>query len=199
MTPSTKLIVTEQHDDLVDEFTDMFAELESMDSFDLKKDEVAANLAALLALTGTTRSELAEKQCWKKSRVTSILSGNANPTLRTIWEFCSNLGYDFDIVFRLFDEKRPSQPWQKVFQQYATMVDGPLNAKNILLILHVQTPQEVARDIVSGNQKSRYFSVENTSEYSSASSNTISLQSQLSAPQPSLNVPIKLGSLAYAK
>lgn len=199
MTPSTELMVTEQYDDEVGDLIDMFADLEPIDSFDVKKDEVAANLAALLALTGITRSEFAEKACWKKSRVTNVLSGKSNPTLRTVWEFCSRLGYDFDIVFRLFDEKRPSQPWQKTPQPFVTLSNECISGKNFFgPTLHIQTPQEVARDFDTGNHKSIYVSFAITSDYSHSCSNTIPVQLQPPMPQSSLNIPITLGSLAYA-
>lgn len=199
MNSSTEQILAEQCDDEIGDLVDMFAELEPVDPFYVKKDEVAANLAALLALTGTTRSELAERTCWKKSRITSVLSGKSNPTLRTIWEFCSRLGYDFDIVFRLFDEQRPSQPWQRTSQHRVTVSNEfNSNKSSFYPVLHVQTPLEVARDFDTGNQKSLYVSFAITSEGIPSCSNTIPIQLQPPMPQPSLNIPITVGRFAYA-
>jgi transcriptional regulator with XRE-family HTH domain len=148
-----------QDDDL-----DLFPDLEPLHPFDIKKDELAANLSALMSYTKKTRSELARELGWGKSRITKVLSGKNNLTLRTICEFTTCLGYDFDVVFRTLVEKRPEQPWQKIrniaIHGYVANASAPL--------IDVQTANQVAKDLFEGNHRSHYFSLHVPSSSSSA-------------------------------
>jgi|GEM_PF-6703282 len=93
------------------DFADILAVLEA-DDLSIKKDEVGTNLATLVAYSETTRSELAELLGWKKSRISRVLSGMENLTLRTIHDICKAIGYDFDVIFRKKDVAKSMQPWQ---------------------------------------------------------------------------------------
>ena len=104
------------------DFSDILAALAAPDSFTLKKDEVGTDLVSLVAFTDTNRSSLAEILDYKKSRITRILSGMENLTLRTIHDVCKAVGYEFDITFRKKAEVKPLQPWQTI----ETIFEKPL-------------------------------------------------------------------------
>lgn len=150
------------HGDRSGDPEDMFADLPEIDPFALKKDEVAAQLVALMSFAKKNRSQMAEHLSCKKSRVTNVLSGKGNPTIRTIWDFCGALGYDFDVIFRATHDHRPPQLWQKP-ENIVGLSDElyldvtPTRPKVTIL---AQTPTEVAVDILNGRAKPAYFSVE---------------------------------------
>jgi transcriptional regulator with XRE-family HTH domain len=93
-------------------FYDLFAELDALEPFDIKKEELAAQLTALLSYTKTTRSNFAQVSGWQKSTVTAVLNGKRNPTFKTLWEFAHYLGYETDLIFREPNEPHHRQPWQ---------------------------------------------------------------------------------------
>lgn len=78
-----------------------------------KLDEVSVGLCALLEHTKVSRAELARKLGWTPSRVTKVLSGEDNLTLRTLVRFLSVLDYDFDVVMRKRGAARARQPWDR--------------------------------------------------------------------------------------
>jgi len=129
------------------DFQDLFAELDELDPFDIKKDELAARLTALLSFSDETRSSFAQKFGWQKSQVTALLNGKRNPTFKTVWEFARNLGYEADLTFRKPDEAPARQPWQlkTISQQNCTF--------------KFQTPREVALDLKDGNHSDCYVAI----------------------------------------
>lgn len=139
--------------------TDLFAHLPADDPFNVKKDRLASELAALMSYCRKSRTSIADELGWKKSQVTRLLSGNQNPTLKTLWDFSSHLGYDFDIVFRSFQEQEENrQPWHK-----SSVVDfiAP-NVENVFKFIHqvkVQTPIEVVKDCFEGRASAVYISI----------------------------------------
>lgn len=80
--------------------------------FIVKKNEVGSDLAALVAYVEETRSGLADRLSWKDSRVTKVLSGTENLTLKTVFELARALGYDFQIVLKAIGQHRIPQPWE---------------------------------------------------------------------------------------
>ena len=138
------------------ELDDMFADLPPLDLFDLKKTEVATHLSALMSCTGNTRSSVAASLRWKKSRITQVLSGNGNPTIKTIFEFCSAIGYDFDIAFRKAAAPRVSQPWQNI--ERASVEPQPAYIPPIRLTL--QYSAEVERDVLFGRTAPAYIRID---------------------------------------
>lgn len=164
MTNSTAITTTEQNGETDNYLDDLFSDLEPIAPFEIKKDEIANNLLALMVFAQKNRSMLASDLGWKKSRMTSVLSGKGNPTIKTIWEFSSKLGYDFDVIFRHLNEKRPSQPWQMAAKSSISLDhSGFKNAEPYQvadgLMIEVQTAKQVAFDLLKGTQKSHYFSV----------------------------------------
>lgn len=110
------------------DFQDLFAELDEIDPFDIKKDELAARLTALLSYSHETRSSFAKISGWPKSQVTALLNGKRNPTFKTVWEFARNLGYEADLTFRKSDEAPSRQPWQvkiNVQKNYSFKIQTP--------------------------------------------------------------------------
>lgn len=67
--------------------------------FELKAQDVAVKLANAVALSGMTQKELADKLGWKTSRMSKVLHGASNLTLKTMFQVCEALGIDFDVHF----------------------------------------------------------------------------------------------------
>lgn len=67
--------------------------------FELKAQAVAVQLASTVAASGMTQKELADKLGWKASRVSKVLHGASNLTLKTMFQVCEALGIDFDVHF----------------------------------------------------------------------------------------------------
>lgn len=75
------------------------ASLEDKDfRFELKAQAVAVELAAAVADAGLSQKELAERLGWKPSRVSKVLHGATNVTLRTLFDLYDALGLDFSIA-----------------------------------------------------------------------------------------------------
>ncbi|MGN5519640.1 helix-turn-helix transcriptional regulator [Halopseudomonas sp. Lyrl_26] len=68
--------------------------------FEAKAQDVAIALASAVHQAGLSRAELAKKLKWKPSRVTKVLTGSTNLTLKTIFEVCRAIGLEFDVVLR---------------------------------------------------------------------------------------------------
>lgn len=80
--------------------------------FAIKTQTVATDLARAVADAGQTRAAVADKLGWKPSRLSKILSGDANLTLRTLHELSEALGLEFDVILRHRDQARAAQPWE---------------------------------------------------------------------------------------
>lgn len=166
MMNSTALISIEE-DNTEDSFSDLFPDIAPLDPLDVKKDEIATQLAALMTFAKRNRTALADELGWKKSRVSNVLSGKSNLTIRTIWDIASHLNFDFDLVFRSPNEKRPPQPWQKVANRVMLnkIVEVSQGASHIQRpakhhIIEIQTAQQVATDLMRGSHRSHYFSLQ---------------------------------------
>lgn len=156
MTSVTAVVATGQNQ--VD--NDMFSDLDPMDPFEFKKSYLSTQLAALASFSGKSRAELAEGLGWKKSRVSKVLSGDCNFTIKTVWEFVSYCGFDFDIQFLAAGAIRPKQPWQ--IQTVALSKGVPSFGNSVTAIFDIQTAGQVAADLVAGNHKPMYISVANS-------------------------------------
>ena len=131
--------------------------MDQLEPFDIKKEELAAQLAALLSYTNETRSEFASISGWKKSRVSNVLNGRGNPTFKTLWEFARYLGYEADLIFRLPNKAPAKQPWSVTRKetQHAHAI-----ASQYFHIVYVQSAKEVAIDLLSGNHKTHYLGID---------------------------------------
>ena len=67
--------------------------------FELKAQEVAVGLANVFAESGMTQKALADQLGWKTSRVSKVLHGASNLTLKTLFDVCEALNIEFDINF----------------------------------------------------------------------------------------------------
>lgn len=134
----------------------MFSDLEPLSAFEIKKDSLATQLAALMSYCGKSRSDMADELGWKKSRVTSVLSGHNNLTIKTICDFATHLGYDFDVIFHSYDHPRPMQPWQ--IQRKETSSLPMISLQTLNLPIETQSAKEVAIDLLSGKGRETYFS-----------------------------------------
>lgn len=75
--------------------------------------EVSVTLCALMEHEGVSRAELAKRLNWIPSRITKVLSGEDNLTLKTLVKVLRALEYDFDVVMRRSGDARAKQPWEK--------------------------------------------------------------------------------------
>ncbi|MCL5041547.1 MAG: helix-turn-helix domain-containing protein [Gammaproteobacteria bacterium] len=67
--------------------------------FELKAQQVAVDLAEVFARTNLTQQELADRLGWKKSRVSKVLHGATNLTLKTLFQMSEAMDSDFQVVF----------------------------------------------------------------------------------------------------
>lgn len=72
--------------------------------FELKAQKVSVDLSSAFAKSGLSQKELADKLGWKASRVSKVLHGGSNLTLKTLFEICEALETDFDIQFGGYSE-----------------------------------------------------------------------------------------------
>lgn len=140
---------------------DLWGDTSHMSAFAIKKEEVAANLTALMVFCNRNRSYISSMTGWSRSRVTNVLSGDMNLTLKTLWEFTSALGYNFDIALRDENQTPANQPWirkQKPIRAESSsyIVKSKQQAMRSIL---VQTSWQVASDLKSGIDRGLYFSV----------------------------------------
>ncbi len=67
--------------------------------FELKAQEVAVGLASAVAASGMTQKALADQLGWRTSRVSKVLHGASNLTLKTLFDVCEALNIEIDISF----------------------------------------------------------------------------------------------------
>lgn len=140
----------------VPDFFSLFKDLPEIDPFDEQKESVAVDLAALISYYGFTRSKFIEKSGWKQSRLSNVLSGRCNLTIKTISEVADVLGCKFDVIYRSKDQKKARQVWDPL--------EKKLEAPHILphFSLRIQSPAEVYRDLHSGKAAKVYVSLPDT-------------------------------------
>lgn len=126
----------------------------------IKMEQVASHLIGLLRHCNISRSELARELGWKKSRVTKVLSGDENLTIKTITIITQKLGYDFDVIFHNKNYEKPKQPWRIDRDQLIPQVVIRNNYPEAFqVVLELQTGEEVVDDILAGKERERYISV----------------------------------------
>ncbi|MEG8983054.1 helix-turn-helix transcriptional regulator, partial [Acinetobacter baumannii] len=130
----------------------------------VKMEQVASHLVGLLRHSNMTRSEIALQLGWKKSRVTKVLSGEENLTIKTISKISRLLGYDFDVIFHNKNYERPKQPWQIDRERKKAHLVEKSHRNKTTFLFDLQTGQQVVEDVLSGNEKEFYISV-NSSRY----------------------------------
>ena len=153
MNSKTKIVVAEANQSSGSLFLDAFADIGPLDGFDIKKDQIAANMVGLMAHYHVSRSDLANTLGLPRSRVSQMLSGERNLTLKTIYEFTTALKKDFSIVFHDVGVTCFSQPWHSSANSYLTPDVTTLAPSNTCLWA-VQTASQIARDAEAGIGKS---------------------------------------------
>lgn len=126
----------------------------------IKMEQVASHLVGLLRHQKISRTELAKDLGWSKGRVTKVLSGDVNLTLRTITTITQKLGYDFDVIYHNKNYDKPKQPWQIDRDKYfvsQTIIHNDISTPNIALELH--TGAQVVNAVLAGEEKDFYVSI----------------------------------------
>lgn len=115
-------------------FSEMAAELWADDefAFQAKAQDIAIKLASAVSEAGLNQAQLAEKLEWKASRVSRVLTGSTNHTIKTMHQICQAVGRDFDIVLR-----RPHEQSLVVDQDYrhAYLVEASNNLEQSKVLL----------------------------------------------------------------
>ena len=132
--------VSDEGDDL---FGDVFDDIGPPDLFGIKKEQVGTGLAALISYKKLSRADVVSNLGWKKSRISSVLAGKGNLTIKTIYEVSSFLGYEFDVIFRIPGSPRPLQPWQ--FSSMPQTISG-VGSVTPSIIWAIQSSEGVKND-----------------------------------------------------
>lgn len=143
----------------------------------VKMEQVASHLIGLLRHHKISRSELAQRLGWSKGRVTKVLSGDVNLTIKTITTITHELGYDFDIVFHNKNYERPKQPWQ--IDRDKTMPNAVLSHRNIEkvnVVFQIETGDQVVEAVLAGKEKDLYVSISQLNKYLPSSIDPIAPQ-----------------------
>lgn len=90
-----------------------FFDFSDVDPFFAKRNAVANELLALISHENISRKKLSENLEWAPSRLSKVLSGEQNLTVKTITAISLALGYDFSIYFHKIHKKEMVQPWEK--------------------------------------------------------------------------------------
>lgn len=153
----------------------------------IKMEQVASHLVGLLRHSQISRSELALKLGWSKGRVTKVLSGDMNLTLKTIATITHKLGYDFDVVFHNKKYEKPKQPWQ-IDREKAIPVPvlSQQMPDKMQVVFQIETGDQVVESVLAGKEKSLYISVSNLAEIMQPPS--IPVAKQISSNNSPINI-----------
>lgn len=97
--------------------------------FELKAQEVAVELAAAVADAGLTQQELAKRLGWKPSRVSKVLHGATNVTLRTLFDLYDALGMNFSITGKPVQQPETLVSLETVKNEPAVVIPFNLNKR----------------------------------------------------------------------
>lgn len=165
----------------------------------IKMEQVASHLVGLLRHRKISRSDLAQQLGWSKGRVTKVLSGDVNLTIKTITTITEKLGYDFDIVFHNKNYEKPKQPWQ--IDRDKAMPSPLLSHRNInvdaiSVILQLQTGKQVVDAVLAGKEEDLYVSISPSSKLIKES--PVSIKPQITLDTPSFNITYLKQSMKVA-
>lgn len=136
----------------------MFGDIYDVDMSAMQMESIASDLVFLLKHSGLSRSELASRLGWNKSRVTRILSGDENLTIKTITSVAECLGYGFDVIFYNENYEQPKQPWNIDRDNKKLIISNKVSARKVFN-LEIQTGEQVVNDVLAGNESDRYIRV----------------------------------------
>lgn len=166
----------------------IFGDTYDIDMSVIQMESIATDLVFLLKHSGLSRSQLASKLDWKKSRVTKVLSGDENLTIKTITSVAECLGYGFDVIFYNEDYDQPKQPWtidreNKAVQPEVVYLDSSIEVKR-------QEPEEVFKDLLAGEDASYYIRVSKTSDIKTIKSIQPTRNISISEKEFRLDIPM---------
>lgn len=139
-----------------------FFDFSDVDPIEVKKSAVANELCALMAHKNLSRARLAERLNWKASRLTKVLSGQQNLTVKTITEVATALEYDFKLCFYKSYEVIHVQPWEKSLRSIPRVIEEKTSSKQFM-IWQLQTRDEVKKDFENNEFRAFYISTLNNS------------------------------------
>lgn len=135
----------------------LFDFIDELEPEDIQKEVVAADLSMLLVHANCSRSQLATDLGYTKSRISRILSGDENLTLKTLTKVADALGYTFDVIFYNENYDQPKQPWHidrlnKDVRAESIHIQNPFEFK-------LQSSKDVFNDFMQGNDADAYISI----------------------------------------
>lgn len=137
-----------------------FFDFSDVDPFFTKKNAVANELLALISHENISRKQLCESLDWAPSRLSKVLSGEQNITVKTITAISLALGYDFSIYFHKIHKKEMVQPWEKTsYISNISQVNTISEIKKYNINVHIQSKEDVMMDLLLGRGKESYLSV----------------------------------------
>lgn len=157
----------------------------------IKMEQVASHLIGLLRHQNISRSELAQKLGWSKGRVTRVLSGDVNLTIKTITTITQKLGYDFEVVFHNKNYEKPKQPWLIDREKLTLIHTSALkthfhHADEVSVVFQLETGDQVVESVLAGTEKKYYVSVSPPSKQ--LHSNQVSIAPQRSLGSQPVNI-----------
>lgn len=153
----------------------------------IKMEQVASHLIGLLRHNKISRSELAQKLGWSKGRVTKVLSGDVNLTIKTITTITEKLGYDFEVVFHNKNYEKPKQPWQ--IDREKAMPIPAIKRRNIEalnVVFQIESGDQVVESVLAGKEKDLYVSISQLDKNHQPSS--ISVAQKMALNDKSINI-----------
>lgn len=137
-----------------------FFDFSDVDPFFTKKNAVANELLALISHENISRKQLCESLDWAPSRLSKVLSGEQNITVKTITAISLALGYDFSIYFHKIHKKEMVQPWEKTsYISNISQINTISEIKKYNINVHIQSKEDVMMDLLCGRGKESYLSV----------------------------------------
>ncbi|MDK1671247.1 helix-turn-helix transcriptional regulator [Moraxella osloensis] len=110
------------------DFLKDFFDFSQLSPVDVKKEAIASNFLALIHHCGIKKIDLAEKLGWEQSRLSKVLSGKENLTIKTMVELAVALDYDFNVIFSKPNEHRSLQPWESnLLQNFRSNINISFN------------------------------------------------------------------------
>lgn len=152
-------MTTENHNvGFIDDSDFDFFDFSDVDPFFVKKNAIANEILALISHENVSRKELSEKLGWAQSRLSKVLSGEQNLTVKTITAISIALDYDFSIYFHKIHKKEMIQPWER-YHEISNVYHFKKVEANTNLLITIQNQDEVIKDIIEGKGKDRYVSL----------------------------------------
>ena len=116
----------------------LFDFIDELEPEDIQKEVVAADLSMLLVHSDYSRTRLGADLGYGKSRISRILSGDENLTLKTLTKVADALGYTFDVVFYNKNYPKPKQPWNIDRDNKKLNISNKVSARKVFN-LEIQT------------------------------------------------------------